>query len=884
MSVVANVALNIDSSSATQSLRAVQQGAQATDNAVSGLLKTVGKLAIALGAIQAVKFVFAKTAELESQTRSLEVLTGSAAKAKQIIAELQQLGAVTPFTSTELIDAAKRLQAFGVEGDKVVETTRRLADVSGATGAELQGLVTAYGQVQAKGRLQGEELLQFQERGIALQGELQKMYGLSGEELRKALEKGRIGAEAVEVAIIRLTNAGGKYANGAIAQSDTLNGKFSTLMDSIEMLAKGIGNTLAPQIKNIINLAIEGINQINNLFAQGLQSDYMRRTAAAMAQIKTGFRTEALDTTGKLLSEISRSPQRATKGGIEAQLAALAGVEKVLNELNNAGALPDPVLDRIMRQSEAITKLRGDLKGYLNDLKVTAKTTTATPATPALLPEKPKAAKIPSIDELLGGVIKRENLEQKSALELAKQKELNLTIGKKGAELSRINIDYAYKEKEALIDIASLQETLVKLEGLKLSIKSKILKDDKFGQAIITRENDLRTQVSLMQKGILVTRVKKEGEILKLQQQQNENNQQNFESSVGLFKKQTAQVNNQTQAFKLRNRLQMEGVKPEQIEGKLQELAISQQLNAELIAFDESLAAGTITQTQYAEQTNAIRLAAEGAAIAIQTYTVATVAAASPIQQFIASSTTQLNDLESVAVRVSQGIGDAVGNAMANGIQGLVEGTKTVEQVFADFLKTIGDILMQEGTKMIATYTAIAIAKSLAGLFGGGSSAIAGGSTYGGAASSSIFSAGTGTAFGGMSIPGFAEGGRPPVGKASLVGEKGPELFVPSTAGTIIPADATAAMARYQRQGGGSGAGNSSSDAMGDGAAATPVLSMSFETTRFLGQDYVSTDQLQAAMMATERRAAAAGAKAGAAQVTSKLQQSPSYRRQVGLR
>jgi hypothetical protein len=59
---------------------------------------------------------------------------------------------------------------------------------------------------------------------------------------------------------------------------------------------------------------------------------------------------------------------------------------------------------------------------------------------------------------------------------------------------------------------------------------------------------------------------------------------------------------------------------------------------------------------------------------------------------------------------------------------------------------------------------------------------------------------------------------------------------------------------------------------------------MSFETTRFLGQDYVSTDQLQAAMMATEKRAAAAGAKAGAAQVTNKLQQSPAYRRQVGLR
>ena len=37
---------------------------------------------------------------------------------------------------------------------------------------------------------------------------------------------------------------------------------------------------------------------------------------------------------------------------------------------------------------------------------------------------------------------------------------------------------------------------------------------------------------------------------------------------------------------------------------------------------------------------------------------------------------------------------------------------------------------------------------------------------------------------------GFADGGSPPVGKASLVGEKGPEIFVPRSAGTIIPNNA----------------------------------------------------------------------------------------------
>ena len=43
--------------------------------------------------------------------------------------------------------------------------------------------------------------------------------------------------------------------------------------------------------------------------------------------------------------------------------------------------------------------------------------------------------------------------------------------------------------------------------------------------------------------------------------------------------------------------------------------------------------------------------------------------------------------------------------------------------------------------------------------------------------------------FGSLTGLGFARGGRPPVGKASVVGEKGPELFVPKRSGTIIPND-----------------------------------------------------------------------------------------------
>ncbi|AZB50581.1 hypothetical protein [Synechococcus phage S-H1] len=297
MAAVANVAINVDSRGAVGKLREVANRSKEVSVAVdrmngkvgkssrqfknagvaasqasagfNKLGKAIGGIVTAAAAFQALKFTIVKTAELETQTRSLKVLTGSLESAQSIIKQLQDIGAVTPFTSTELIDTAKRLRAFGVETDKLVDTTRRLGDVAGATGADLGGIATAFGQIQAKGRLQGEELLQLQERGIDLQSELQKMYGMTGEEFRKALEKGRFSAEAVDVALQNLTNTGGKYANGAIAQSDTLAGKFSTLQDGITRTAQAIGQVLSPALQTILTQAIGVVNSINSALAAG---------------------------------------------------------------------------------------------------------------------------------------------------------------------------------------------------------------------------------------------------------------------------------------------------------------------------------------------------------------------------------------------------------------------------------------------------------------------------------------------------------------------------------------------------------------------------------------------------------------------------------------
>jgi hypothetical protein len=105
---------------------------------------------------------------------------------------------------------------------------------------------------------------------------------------------------------------------------------------------------------------------------------------------------------------------------------------------------------------------------------------------------------------------------------------------------------------------------------------------------------------------------------------------------------------------------------------------------------------------------------------AIKAQTAAETEPGAKIRAFIGDAKRELADLDAVAVRVSQSIGDAVGNSLANGIMGLIEGTTTAKEVFANFLKSIGQILVQEGTKMIAMYIAIAIAKAIAGMGGGG--------------------------------------------------------------------------------------------------------------------------------------------------------------------
>ena len=254
-----------------KSNRAIRDSGRSATAAAGGfrtLNRSLGPLLKILAVIGATRFVFINAADIETQRKSLEVLTGSLSKTNEIIKELQDFGAVTPFKSSELIEQTKRLKAFGFETNELVDTTKRLADVAGATGADLQGIATAFGQIRAKGKLQQEENLQLLERGVDITTELKNITGLQGEAFEKAQRQGKIGADLVNQALINLTNEGGAFFEGASSQATTLNGKLSTLIDSTESLARTIGEILSPAIKGALDLATKGVVAIEKIFSR----------------------------------------------------------------------------------------------------------------------------------------------------------------------------------------------------------------------------------------------------------------------------------------------------------------------------------------------------------------------------------------------------------------------------------------------------------------------------------------------------------------------------------------------------------------------------------------------------------------------------------------
>ena len=148
----------------------------------------------------------------------------------------------------------------------------------------------------------------------------------------------------------------------------------------------------------------------------------------------------------------------------------------------------------------------------------------------------------------------------------------------------------------------------------------------------------------------------------------------------------------------------------------------------------------------------------------------------------------QLEELIKLENQVAAGA-TAIGSAFSNAFVGVISGAKSAQQGLAEMMQSVAQHFLDMATKIIAQQLAMilygTIMKALGvSMPGGGGMSFSdfSGSMSGG----NPFTPGGSMPFT-MAPPGVADGGRPPVGRPSIVGERGPELFVPRTSGTIIP-------------------------------------------------------------------------------------------------
>tara|TARA_R110002012_G_scaffold223282_1_gene395249 strand:+ start:1753 stop:4866 length:3114 start_codon:yes stop_codon:yes gene_type:complete len=122
-----------------------------------------------------------------------------------------------------------------------------------------------------------------------------------------------------------------------------------------------------------------------------------------------------------------------------------------------------------------------------------------------------------------------------------------------------------------------------------------------------------------------------------------------------------------------------------------------------------------------------------------------------------------------------------LGNAFSESFKGIIDGSMTAQQALANLFQRTADHFLDMAAQMIAAQIKMQLFNIGLSFFGGGG----GGGGFNPSAPS-ITGNKIGN-FGGGHFAGFADGGRPPVGRPSIVGERGPELFVPGASGTIIP-------------------------------------------------------------------------------------------------
>lgn len=188
-------------------------------------------------------------ADLEAMEVSFISLTGGAKQASDMMRNLNDFTAKTPFQIEEVAKSARQLIASGSGIDEVNQQLQFLGDIAATSGQPIDEIAAIFAKVNAKGKVELENLNQLAERGIPIFTALSEATGLPADKL---------GAGAVSVEqfneVLKSFAAEGGFAAGAMERlSQTASGKFSTALDNLKLAGAALAKDLMPVVKDILD-------------------------------------------------------------------------------------------------------------------------------------------------------------------------------------------------------------------------------------------------------------------------------------------------------------------------------------------------------------------------------------------------------------------------------------------------------------------------------------------------------------------------------------------------------------------------------------------------------------------------------------------------------
>ena len=221
--------------------------------------------ALTLGALtNFVKQIYEVRSQYELLERSLGVLVGSFERGSQVFQTLNEMALKSPFTLMELAGAAKQLTAYDFAAKDVVDTTRRLADISAALGVPMERLTYNLGQIRAQTVLTARDARDFANAGLPIVSKLAERFTeLEGKivttgDVYDRMKKKMVSYTDVMAVLNKMTDEGGKFFDFQAKQAETLRVQLANLT----LAWNNMLNDLGKSNQSLLSMPVAGLKEL----------------------------------------------------------------------------------------------------------------------------------------------------------------------------------------------------------------------------------------------------------------------------------------------------------------------------------------------------------------------------------------------------------------------------------------------------------------------------------------------------------------------------------------------------------------------------------------------------------------------------------------------